>query len=578
MTRLAQSRRARFLAPAAGILLLFLGAPCATAQGWDLFGSGDTDRETAPRTIMREDLPPSAPEMEQGRGVVREELDPVMAADGSGLPHELWTGLSAAQFAEAIAVLELPPRSPALHDLWKRLIGSDTVPVSGVDGTRFTALRVEALERTGLIDEVAAVLARDPLANSDPLLLALTARNEISLGNAERGCEIGKGLAPKQSALPSPMQADIVLINGYCAAAQGNKAAAEIQAGVMRELDLGGAGADLLAAVAGGLKAEIPQGTKLSPLDYRVAALGPPLDRPTLIAAASPALLGVLAHDPRIAPDIRLAAGEAGAALNVVSHQDLAAYYRLDGAGGDPTALDRVRLFRSAESEPKPLDKARAIRAFVEEARRAGLYWPGLMLMAEPVRTLSPSQELSWFAETAIEIDLAAGNFEGARAWARLSEQQQGPSPSAAQPHAHWMALVDIGDPAAGPQAGRNLSAIDRRFDAALLHRIATVLAALGMETPMPLWEMVSATPQPAGGHLPDTGVLSQLADASQKKQFGRTVLLVMRALGPDGASGAHMIALGDALRALNRAGLKAEAHRLALEALLASWPRSVSQ
>ena len=578
MTGLAQPQRHRLIGPATGILLLFLGISSALAQGWDLFGSGDSEGRAAPRTITREDLPPSAPEMEQGRGVVREELDPVMAADGSGLPHELWTGLSAAQFAEAISVLELPPRSPALHDLWKRLIGSDTVPVSGVDGARFTALRVEALERTGLIDDVAAVLARDPLASSDPLLLALTARNEISLGNTERGCEIGKGLAAKQSALPGPTQADIVLINGYCAAAHGNKAAAAIQAGVMRELDLGGAGADLLDAVAGGLKAEIPQGAKLSPLDYRVAALGPPLDRQTLISAAPPALLGVLAHDPRISPDIRLAAGEAGAALNVVSHQDLAAYYKLDGAGGDPSAQERVRVFMSAESEPSPQDRTRAIRAFLDEARRAGLYWPGLMLMAEPVRALSPSHDLGWFAETAIEINLAAGNFEGARTWARLTDQQPGPSPSATQPHAHWMALIDIADPAAGPQAGRNLSAIDRRFDPALLHRLATVLDALGMERPLPLSEMVAATPQPAGGHLPDTGILSQLADASQKKQFGRTVLLVMRALGPEGASGAHMIALGDSLRALSRAGLKAEAHRLALEALLVSWPRSVSQ
>src|SRR5690606_17729819 len=116
---------------------------------------------------------------ERGRGVIREELDPVLAADGSGLPHELWSGLSAKEFAEAIAVLELPPRSPALHALWRRLIGSETVPVTGTDDARFTALRVEALDQSGLIDEVADVLARDPAADSDPVLLALKARSEI---------------------------------------------------------------------------------------------------------------------------------------------------------------------------------------------------------------------------------------------------------------------------------------------------------------------------------------------------------------------------------------------------------------
>ena len=37
------------------------------------------------------------------------------------------------------------------------------------------------------------------------------------------------------------------------------------------------------------------------------------------------------------------------------------------------------------------------------------------------------------------------------------------------------------------------------------------------------------------------------------------------------------MIALGDAIRALKRAGLEADARRLALEGLFTSWPRSVS-
>lgn len=563
MTGRRQTPRPRtFVHPAFAASILCLTASPASAQG----------------TFTREDLPPSAAYEESGRGIVREELDPVMATDGSGLPHELWSGLSAQQFAEAIAVLELPPRSPALHALWRRLISSDTVPVAGADGSRFTALRVEALDQTGLIDEVAAVLARDPAGSSDPLLLALTARNEIGLGNAERGCEIGKGLLAAQSALPKPMQGDVILINGYCAAARGDTAGAAIQAGLMRELDLGGAGADLLDAVAGGLKPEIPAGAKLSLLDYRVAALGGPADRSTLIAAASPALLAGLAHDPRVSPDVRLSAGEAAAAFNAIPPQDLAALYRSNGAGGDAGTSERVRLFKFAEGERTPLKKARLIRGFLDEARRAGLYWPGLRVMAEPTQSLDPVPEIGWFAETAIEVDLVSGNFEGARRWARLGEQLGAPSPAGAQPLAHWLALIEIADPAAGGTTGTGLGAVDGRFDPALIHRLTTTLDALDMQVPMPLWELASRSPQPAGGHLPDTGVLSQLADASQKRQFGRTVLLVMRALGPQGAEGAHMIALGDSLRALNRAGLKAEARQLALEALLASWPRSVSQ
>lgn len=567
------SRLCAVLCSASAAVVICLPAPAAFAQAWNPTGGGG---------VAREELAPPAAYQERSRGVIREELDPVLAADGSGLPHELWSGLSAEAFAQAIAALELPPRSPTLHALWRRLIGSDTVPATGADSARFTALRVEALDQSGLIDEVAAVLARDPAADSDPLLLALTARSEIGLGNMERGCEIGRSLLPRQSDLPKPIQADLILINGYCAASRGDTAAAAIQAGLMRELDLGGAGADLLDAVAGGLKPEIPAGTKLSLLDYRIAALGGAPDREKLITAASPALLTGLAHDPRVAPDVRLAAGEAAVKLNALPVQDLAPLYRAEGAGGDAGTIERAGLFKSVEREQTPLQKSRLIRAFLDEARGAGLYWPALQLMAAPTQALEPAPEIGWFAETGVEINLAAGNYEAARRWAAFIDAPYTAN-RPADPLAHWVALADIADPAVTSGFGRSLAAVEAlalhgRFDPAVLHRLVTVLDALDIPVPMGLWDLAGRSPQPAGGHLPDTGVLSELAEASQKKQFGRTVLLVMRTIGPQGAEGAHMIALGDALRALQRAGLGAEARQLALEGLLGAWPRAVSQ
>ena len=50
-------------------------------------------------------------------------------------------------------------------------------------------------------------------------------------------------------------------------------------------------------------------------------------------------------------------------------------------------------------------------------------------------------------------------------------------------------------------------------------------------------------------------------------------MLLVASALGPKGPAGAHLIALGDAVRALKRVGLDQEARRLGFEALYAQWP-----
>lgn len=534
-------------------------------------------------TFSREDLAPPAASDEATRGVIREELDPVISPDGSGLPYELWSGLSPDKLAEAIAQLELPPRSRTLNGLWRRLIASD-VATPGASPARFTALRVEALDQSGLIEEAAAVLARDAAAGKDPLLMALAARSEIGLGNAERGCEIATGLLAVRSALPKPIQADALLISGYCALVRGDADGAALQASLLRDLELStSAGADLLDAAAAGVAPGIPSGVKLSPLDYRIGALKRGLERDGLIKAASPALLAALAHDPRTAPDVRLAAGEAAAQLHILPPQGLLPLYRAPGAGGDAGTIERAKLLNSAEHERTPLKKARLIRAFLDEARRVGLYWPALQLMADPTQSLEPVPEIGWFAETAIEVSIASGNFDAARRWARFSGSSDSLNPAAPQPLAHWIVLADLADPSASADRGSGLAAVEAmalggRFDAGLLHRLTTALDALDISVPMALWDQASRTPQPAGGHLPDTGVLSELAEASRKKEFGRTVLLVLRAIGPAGAEGAHMIAFGDSLRALKRAGLDAEARHLAVEGLFAAWPRAVSQ
>lgn len=563
---------------------LVLGVPhSASAQFWPW--ETQTSEDNAPASP--EDLAPPAVVQEQWRGragVERESLDPVMSESGSGMPHELWSGLSAEQLAQHISGLALPPRSPALHALWRRLMISDTPGADGASQARFTALRVEALDQSGLIAEAAALLARDPAATRDPLLTALAAKNEIGLGNAEHGCALAKGIARAHAELPGPIQADALLITGYCAALRGDMDAAALQARLIRGLDLGDLpGVEMLDAVSAGLAPTLPTDQKLSALDYRIAALESAIPRDTLIRVASPALLAALAHDPRTPPDIRLAAGEAAAVLNALPPRDLAPLYRAQGAGGAADTIERAGLFKATETQSSPEDRARNIRAFLDHARRAGLDWAALAAMAGPTQELKPSPDIGWFAETAIEVSLAAGDFEAARTWARLTVPSGTWNPDAsAQAHAHWMALADIAEPSTGVDRGRHLGAVEAlarqgRFSPALLHRLTTVLDALDMAVPPAIWDLTAASPQPTIGHLPDTGVLTELADASRKKEFGRTVLLVMRAMGPDGPKGAHMIALGDAIRALRRAGLENDARRLAFEGLFGAWPRAAT-
>jgi hypothetical protein len=548
------------------------GRPGSTVNGGESSGADARKAvESRPQTAVGE----------RERAVERSELSPVMDPQGSGLPYELWRGLTVGKFETLVGSLEIPPRSPALHALWRRLItGSVTPPPGAESNAYFTALRVEALDRSGLLSEAGELLRKESAEANNPLISLLLARNEIARGAADRGCETAKAAGAARGRLPRHLKAESVLISGYCAARAGDMTAASLSAGIARELAAEGAvGPDALDAIASGTPLPtLPKGT-LSLLEYRILEVKGPVDPKKVLEIAPPGLLAMLAQTPSSHGELRLIAGERAASLNALTPTDLGALYRAAsaGTGGE---FQRAHQFRAAENERTPLRKARNIRAFLDDARRAGLYLPGLHLMAEPTQSLAPVTEIGWFAETAIEIFLAVGNYEQARVWARLGSSAD--QTSRVPGLAHWVALTDVADPAVATGRSRNLGSVEDlalsgRFDPVLLHRLATVLDALDINVPIPLWELASRTPQPSGGHLPDTGVLTALADAAKKKEFGRTVLLAMQALGPNGAEGAHMIALGDSIRALKRAGFEKDARRLGLEALFMSWPRAVS-
>ena len=168
----------------AALSLALLGRPAA-AQDWNplnAFLGPEHKEERKP--------PPQEPAPqfldEKSFAVERSELAPVMATDGSGLPFELWRGLDVATLEKLIAELDIPPRSPALHGLWLRLITSDvTPPTGGEQDQHFMALRLETLYRSGLLEDASRELAKLPAGNA--LVATLAARNEIGQGKKIEG-------------------------------------------------------------------------------------------------------------------------------------------------------------------------------------------------------------------------------------------------------------------------------------------------------------------------------------------------------------------------------------------------------
>ena len=291
---------------------------------------------------------------------------------------------------------------------------------------------------------------------------------------------------------------------------------------------------------------------------------------------ANPERLYFLAHDEDLAAEARLGAAERAAALNIIAGETLARIYResapkLPKSAQSASAL-RAKLFVALAGQSSAKLRGESIDALLASARDAGIESAIAEALAEESVELAGDRQATRFAETGIRIAALAGEREAAWAWVETGGDRV----------QSWQLLLGALDASGGRMHAALASGVEIAKNAhlpgPLLQRLVTVLDALGEEVPIPLWEFASRSPEPQDGYLPETGLLSSLKEASDRGEVGRTILLVGAALGPDGPQGAHLMALGDSLRALRRVGLDAEARRLALEALAAHWPAPGSE
>jgi hypothetical protein len=118
------------------------------------------------------------------------------------------------------------------------------------------------------------------------------------------------------------------------------------------------------------------------------------------------------------------------------------------------------------------------------------------------------------------------------------------------------------------------------------MQQVAPFLAAIGNEadrkqatgSPRLRAALAGLDRQPASpdtgnetGHLPSIGELAALDEAAAAGRIGETVLRALVALGPDGPTKAHPVAVNRAIAALRTINQRADAEALAFEAIGAS-------
>jgi hypothetical protein len=439
----------------------------------------------------------------------------------------------------------------------------------------FVALRLEALYRSGLLADMETVLSQTGAAG--PVVQMLRARRDIGLGKRQIGCQGIAALAAPSSGLPGRLKGEMQLLMGYCAAAAGDTQAAVRAATSAREE---GVEAELPMAVlvgfANGKKPKLAMPQRVLLLDYRFLELLGPINTGQILDQAEPALLSALAADSNA--DAHLAAAEAALRLNALGPEAMAEVYRhtpltspgkrVPAAAVADGAVRHALYFQAMEAARSGSQRGRFLRAILQEARKGGAQLQMASVLAPAIAEVHMTPDVFWFAETALETQLISGRFDLARRWAEAADLR------------NWLGLIEAADP---ERRGGRLASLamvaelaeQGRLGAETMHRLATALDALDIDVPIGLWDAASRTPQPSSGYLPETGVLADLAQSAQRGEAARVILLVMRALGPAGPDGANLLALSGAVRALRRVGLEADARRLALEALVAVWPRA---
>ena len=216
--------------------------------------------------------------------------------------------------------------------------------------------------------------------------------------------------------------ADAALISGYCAAVAGDAPGAGLAAELAREAGVKeGPPACRRSTPALGRQAE----NRARPARSRSSTTASSRRRAAAIetahrleAAGAVAACGAC-HRSRREPALRLAAAEAAAQVNAISAEQLADIYReqpatgghASDAGGTDTPQRRAALFVAAEHERTPQKKVRLIRAFLDEAHRAGFYLTALRMAAPASDKIVAAPEIGWYAETGIEVALAAGEL-----------------------------------------------------------------------------------------------------------------------------------------------------------------------
>jgi hypothetical protein len=289
-----------------------LTPPMSPAPGG---GSGGSDPGavlmTAPAPVAVDAAPLRAPDL--------------FSTDGgapTGLPSDLWNGVSLALARTVIPQLATQSRSPAASAFARRLMSTAAAaPAGGGSDLELAAARARAVLALGDAAAAHTMLAHTPNVRQSAALSQVAAEADLVLGDEDAACAIGDGpVAGKE--LPFWRR-----LRAYCLLRAGDRAGAQLAFDLAAEQSQDEIYKRLMSAALSGAPAGAA--SLRNGLDYALSRrlmldLGPAM------AKAWPPIPPMVVKDPSASPDAQAAAAARAAALDQVS----------GAAGLDPAVRD----------------------------------------------------------------------------------------------------------------------------------------------------------------------------------------------------------------------------------------------
>jgi hypothetical protein len=481
----------------------------------------------------------------------------ISRADGA-LPSSLWLQSDPAFVAALFDRLPGAFDSPAVQVLTQRVLFSGGDAPRGDAGLAARS-RFQALARIGAADQLAVMAAGAASGLSGEDIAEFAARAELARGSRMMACQRGR-----TSDLAQP-PVFLIYLRAFCAAAAGDRAAADLALEVARG---GGAGdswyAGALGAVGGAPGARPPAARFSDSLTTAISLAGNLRPAPNAVLEAPTLSLVELARAEAAAPLVRAQAAALAFRRGAISATEARAL--LLAAPADASAPPIAAALHQVERAPGSLEAATAIAASLRGAASPAEFAAIATLFKDDIASLVAAPD-SGAALAFVRAAIASGDLALAQRLANSARAARlNPAVFASIDTALAVALRTDGDAALGVMRARIEAA--GAAGAAGAARDIAIVASLGAPSDAAVQRFLLANP-PQGGARADTGLMVLLDAAVERRALGEAALLAALATG-EGPARLDVASLARIIDALREIGLEADARAMAVEALLA--------